>query len=283
VSTAWEGLRYYVSGIYNRAGEDGIFLMASGMSFSFIICLIPLVLIIFSVLGIILDRASIRESLTSYIDSAIPYPEYAEAVKQFVFERVKEFTLHKTLAGVIGIAGLLFASSGLFGTMQSILHRIFRIEETLSILKAKARDMWLVLLSMAFFLVLITIVPAAGVALRYIADHALVKSLELDVLTQGLMHLMSITLTMIVCGSIYYAVPQQRPSFRAVLVGALAAALLWEIAKVAFSVYLSRAVMLQRIYGAYVFLVASAFWIYYSALVFIVGAQIGRLHLERRR
>ena len=275
------GLRYYASGIYNRAGGDRIFLMASGMSFSFIICLIPLVLIIFAALGIVLDRASIRESLITYIDSAIPYPEYAETVKNFVFERVKEFTLHSTLAGVLGIGGLLFASSGLFGAMQTILHRVFRIEETLSILKAKARNICLVLLAMAFFLILITVVPLAGVAVRYIGNHSLIKSLNLGIVTQGLMHLLSVLLTVIVCGSIYYTVPQQRPSLRAVLAGALATALLWEIAKIGFAVYLSRAVMLKRIYGAYVFVVASAFWIYYSSLVFIVGAQIGRLYRER--
>jgi membrane protein len=97
------------------------------------------------------------------------------------------------------------------------------------------------------------------------------------------MHLLSITLTVVVCGIVYYTVPQQRPPLRAVFVGALATAVLWEIAKIAFAIYLSRSLMLERIYGAYVFLVASAFWIYYSALVFIVGAQVGQLHLERQR
>jgi len=40
---------------------------------------------------------------------------------------------------------------------------------------------------------------------------------------------------------------------------------------------------MTRVYGAYTLLIAVVFWIYYSAVVFIVGAEIGQLYRERAR
>jgi len=39
---------------------------------------------------------------------------------------------------------------------------------------------------------------------------------------------------------------------------------------------------LNRIYGTYALIVVVAFWIYYSSILFLVGAEIGQLYRERR-
>ena len=38
----------------------------------------------------------------------------------------------------------------------------------------------------------------------------------------------------------------------------------------------------KKIYGAYVAAIVVVFWIYYTAIVFIIGAEIGQLYRERR-
>lgn len=68
---------------------------------------------------------------------------------------------------------------------------------------------------------------------------------------------------------------------RSVLIGALWAALLWVGAKVLFGYYLTQFQTFPRIYGAYALGVVVAFWIYYTAVVFIIGAEVGKLFDER--
>ena len=63
--------------------------------------------------------------------------------------------------------------------------------------------------------------------------------------------------------------------------GAFWAALLWEIAKQVFGFYLHNFSGLGKIYGAYALIVVVAFWVYYSSIVFIVGAEIARLYADR--
>ena len=81
----------------------------------------------------------------------------------------------------------------------------------------------------------------------------------------------------------YFAVPQTNLPKRVVFISALSAAVLWEIAKQLFSLYLANVVSIRRIYGTYALLVVTAFWIYYSSIVFIIGAEIGQLSRERKR
>ena len=68
---------------------------------------------------------------------------------------------------------------------------------------------------------------------------------------------------------------------RSILLGALWAALLWVGAKLLFGLYLSSFKTFSRIYGAYALGVVVAFWIYYSGVVFIIGAEIAKLFDER--
>jgi uncharacterized BrkB/YihY/UPF0761 family membrane protein len=37
------------------------------------------------------------------------------------------------------------------------------------------------------------------------------------------------------------------------------------------------------VYGVYTFMIVAAFWVYYSGLVLILGAEIGQLSSERHR
>jgi membrane protein len=89
-------------------------------------------------------------------------------------------------------------------------------------------------------------------------------------------------LIFIVFAVLYFSVPLKKIGKRATLVSALWAALLWEAAKQLFGFYLHNYAAFGRIYGAYALGVVVAFWIYYSSVVFIIGAEIGRLFYERR-
>jgi membrane protein len=80
---------------------------------------------------------------------------------------------------------------------------------------------------------------------------------------------------------IYYVIPYRKIKKRILVVSAFWAAFLWEIAKQLFGIYLTYSANLSKIYGAYVFIVALVFWLYYSSVVIIIGAEIGQLFSER--
>jgi membrane protein len=80
----------------------------------------------------------------------------------------------------------------------------------------------------------------------------------------------------------YVFVPDRRTPLRVAAISAVATAVLWLLAQYLFGFYIQHAVTLKRIYGAYLLVIAVVFWVYYSSLVFILGAEIGQLSRERR-
>lgn len=279
----WEVVRYYVGGLYDRLDKHHVFLNASGLAFSLFVCIMPMVLIIFAILGEVLTRPSIMQQITRVVDRAIPYSEYADFVKEVVIERVGEFAEYKREAGAIGLVGLLFAATGLFSGMRTVLNTIFRIQTGESILLAKLRDLVLVIIVLVFVLLSTTVLPSIEVIIGLAGRIPVIGQIP-DWINMGLpIDLASLIIIFVAFLFLYYSVPQARPPRAVAVLAALSAALLWFIAKEAFGVYLSKVVTLKRVYGAYSLLIVVAFWIYYTAIVFIIGAEIGQLFGERQK
>jgi membrane protein len=139
-------INHYFGGLYTRIDEHHLFLNASGLAFELFLCIIPFILIIFSVLGSILASNNIQYQINLLVDTIIPYYEYSEFVKKIIFTRINEVIEYKTIAGIIGGFGLFFAASGLFSSMRTILNQVFGITKNVNLILWKLRDFALVVM-----------------------------------------------------------------------------------------------------------------------------------------
>jgi membrane protein len=274
-------LAHYIGGLYHRADEHHIFLLSGGLSFSVFVCIVPFVLIIFAVLGNILARPSIASEMQTFIDRIIPYEDYTSSIKELIFARVEEFKVYKNLAGIVGLVGLLFAASGLFSSMRTILNKIYNVKTSQHMLIGKLRDLGLVLLVLGYFLLSVTILPMFNVVFGFADKLEALKSLRFSFFEDMAVSGLSFFIIFAAFFTMYFLVPQKKMFKRTAFVSALSAALLWELARQLFGFYITNFVTLKRIYGAYVFLIIVAFWLYYTSIVFVIGAEIGQLYRER--
>src|SRR3990170_3580794 len=273
---------HYFGGLYKRTDEHHLFLLSGGLAFSLFVCAIPFVLILFSVLGSILDSSSMQFQVNTLIDAIIPYSKYAEFVKNIIVVRIQEVIEYKALAGIIGGIGLLFAASGLFSSMRTILNKVFGVEIDVNILLGKLRDFALVLTVIIIFFVTTISIPL----IELIRQTASNWNVLWDIFKSGIFEhvffsFLSLIVIFISFSFLYYTVPIKKVGKKAIFMGAFWAALLWEIAKQVFGFYLHNFSGLGKIYGAYALIVVVAFWVYYSSIVFIVGAEIARLYADR--
>jgi len=118
---------HYIVGLFHKIDEHHIFLLGGGLAFSLFVCIVPFILIIFSVLGNILEVSSVKDQIISLIDRIIPYTGYASFVKTIISSRMEEVIAHKNLAGYLGVLGLLFAASGLFSSMRTVLNKLYKV------------------------------------------------------------------------------------------------------------------------------------------------------------
>ena len=109
---------YYLRGLYFRLDEHHVFLLAGGLAFSMLICVVPMVLILFFALGSILESSTLEGQVTVLVDAVIPYKAYAEFAKDILISRARSMnnyssviswtvSIHSTcLNGLLRIPGI---------------------------------------------------------------------------------------------------------------------------------------------------------------------------------
>jgi len=277
----WDFIKFYFLGLYEGVGENHVFLFGGGLAFSVLICMVPFMLIIFYILGRILESAAVGHQIDLFIDTVIPYLQYSNRVKEILHSRADEVIAYKNIAGYVGVVGLLFAASGLFSSMRTSLNRIFDTEGPSAYI-GKLRDLGMVLLVIIFIMLSTAILPIFEIVKDSAEKTELLQRFQLTG-SQGLIYFaVSLFTIFILFFTLYNLIPNKRLGFKTPAVGAFWAALLWVAAKEIFGYYITNVASLKRIYGTYVLFAVVTFWLYYSSVIFLVGAQIAQLYRKRK-
>jgi len=263
--------------------EHHIFLYGGGLAFSLFVCIVPFLLILISVLGSILEFSSVKDQIMTFIDTVVPYEEYASYAKEIVFSRIQEVVEYKSAAGYIGAFGLFFAASGLFSSMRTILNKVFTYHkrEEKSAIIGKLRDFAMVIIIIVLVMISTFLLPAIDIIKNYTINIPFLSFIKLGVLEHLMISSVSFLIIFITFLTFYSLIPYTMLGNKVKSVSALSAALLWELAKRAFGYYIGHISSMNKIYGTYALLVVLGFWVYYSCIIFIIGAEIGQLFRER--
>ncbi len=274
-------LKHYFGGLYVRMDQHHLFLFSGGLAFSLFTCIIPLILIVFWILGNFLSSEEMELQIITFINTVIPYSEYADFVKQIIFSRVEEVIEFKNVAGVLGFVGLFFAASGFFSSMRTVLNKINGVDIEINIFIGKLRDFLVILFAILLFFASILALPLLELFKSIANSTPYLQFFNHPIFQQLFTILVSIFIMLVLMYLFYSFIPTSKIKHRSALVCALWASIFWVGMKVLFGYYLSHFQTWGRIYGAYALVIVIAFWIYYTAAVFIIGAEIAKLFDER--
>lgn len=275
-------VRYYAGGLYHRLDSHHAFLISGGLAFSLFICVIPMILILFSLLSIFFEQPVVISEIDSFIDRVVPYPEYASSVKHLIAERLKSMADLKEMAGILGVLGLLFAASGLFSSLRTVFNTVFRADNVESVVAGKLWDFALIIIGLIAFIIFIAALPALEAMSELANKFDWFQNIGFPYFHRLVLGVISFIVVFFGFTMIYWLIPLRKPGKRVIIVSALTATVLWLAAKELFGYYVYNIANLKDIYGIYAFLIIVAFWIYYSALAMIVAAEIGQLYGERK-
>ncbi len=190
------------------------------------------------------------------------------------------------LFGLVALIGLLFGATGLFFGMQDALNTIWNVpprpprnvwHSILGIFQDRALSFVMVVASGAILtvsLAISTLLTALDPLLRVVqpSSAALLNSVDLFI---------SFAIVTVVFAVLYRVLPEARVKWREVWLGALSAALLFTVGKFALSLYLTYS-NIRTVFGAASSFVVILIWIYYSAQIFLFGAEVCRVYADRR-
>ena len=181
------------------------------------------------------------------------------------------------LGTLLGVLTLILTTSGVFGEMEDALNIIWRAPRKGSVLRRllRGRAVSLALvIGLGFMLLVSMMITAAITALgHYIDYHTPYSQTALWFANIGI----SILLMTAMFAAIYKVLPNHDLEWRDVGAGALITALLFQFGQFLIGLYIG-STGLGASYGAAGGLIVMLAWVYYSAQVFLLGAEFTKVY-----
>lgn len=255
-----------------KLDRDRVFLLASALTFNALVAIVPLLLVTIAVLGVAIESSAVaREQVLLLIRRGIPLGDRLE-VEQLLFTVVDD----RGWIGLLGAVGSVWASTRLFTSLRDVLQIVLEIppEARYGPVWGKLHDALMVAIAGSLFVLTLGITST----LRWIEAYGIrllgLSPADVGWATSAASVVIAFAITWSMFFLVYRYVPDRGPpSFDAAIAATFGSAL-FEIAKHLFVAYLSHFDRFTQLYGSFAGLVAVALWVYYSSLVFVVGAEI---------
>lgn len=245
--------------------------MGAALSYYSVFSLAPLLLIVISVAGLVFGEDAVRGEVFGQLQGLLG-TDASKAIEGLLASVSKPE--EGIVASIIGVALLLIGATTVFGELQDALDRIWR---------APARDrsggLWgLVrarLLSFGMilgiaFLLMVSLVFSAGVAAFGKWSSGVFGSWE--VLAQVVNVVVGFLLTTGVFAMIYKVMPRVSVRWQDVWIGAAVTSLLFTVGRFLIGLYIGKSGIASG-FGAAGSLIVVFVWVYYSAQIFLIGAE----------
>lgn len=267
---AWWLVRQTVLGFI----EDEALSRGAAIAFYTVTSLAPVLIIAIAIAGLAFGEDAARGALESQLGGLMGQAG-AEVVQGII--RSASNPVSGKLASLIGIVTLIITASGVFGEIQASLNKIWKAEVTgvtiTSLLRARALSLGLVA-TMGFLLLVSLVISALLSGLRELLDTYL-PGIAMVIRIANI--LISLGLITVLFAAIYKILPDRKLEWKDVIVGSLVTALLFNLGKTLIGLYLGRSAI-GSTYGAAGSVVIVLLWIYYSAQIFLLGAEFTKAY-----
>jgi membrane protein len=271
----------YMRRIWNHSAEDDLLFLASGVAFGILLAALPFGLLVMSVVAFLLNETPERTALSVHqlLDTLLP--RHTGAMEASVHKLIDDVLQARGALGIWGAAGYFWFTARLFGALRSALSQVLDFGTQRGVVAGKLHDFQLTLAST--FLITAYIALSAYVAIATTRGVQLFVNLGLrsDVMS-GVEYVIGRLLAFILIVALIFLlfrlIPIRGIPSRAAFVGAMTASILFELARVAyaaFTEYLSPGTIYT---GVLYTIVSVVFWVYYAAIIFLIGGEVARVY-----
>ena len=245
--------------------------MGAAISYYTVFSIAPLMIIVIAVAGFVWGREAVQGEIVGQLSGMIG-KQGAEGVQSLI-ESASQPT-QGLVATAISIAVLVIGATTVFAELQSSLDRIWQVPQA-----PKVSGIWVIvrsrLLSLGFilglgFLLLVSLVTGAGLAALGSWINALLPGWEALLVLINIV--LSVAIATVLFAMIFKVMPQAKIGWRDVWTGAAVTAVLFEAGKWLISLYIGKTSVTSS-FAAAGSLVVLLIWVYYSAQIFLLGAE----------
>lgn len=253
---------------YKETGRDNISIVAGGLTYYMLLALFPALAVLVSIYGLFSNPTEVHQQM-GLISSAIP-----DGAQQVIGAELDQITKSSGGALSLGVVvGLLFAfysaSRGMSGLIMA-LNIAYEQQETRGFVRLYLLAAGLTLLVVVVGIMALVLVAGVPAVMQAIGLGAIMKWLvyifEWPLLLVILMGLLAVFYR--------YAPNRKQAKWRWISPGAVVATVLWLIGSILFTIYVSNFGSYNKTYGSLGALIGMLTWMYLSAYVVMLGAEV---------
>ncbi len=264
---------------YRHWSEDKAAVLGAALAYYALFSIAPLVLTAVAIAGLVFGEEAARKQVVAEI-SASAGQQVGTAIGDTLAY------VHSggsgTVATLVSLAVLVFAATGIFAQLQDALNTVWGVQARAGrgVLGVVKDRFWSFALVAVFGVLLLAslVVMAALTGLQHLLPPEAGPARPL--LWQAVDWLVSVGLLTALIAAVYKLLPDVHVDWSDVGVGALVTAILVTVGNQLIVLYLGRSSWISA-YGAAGSLVVVVLWAYYSAQVFLFGAEFTQVYATR--
>jgi membrane protein len=251
--------------------------LAAGLCYFVFFSIFPMMLLLVSVTGYFLTAEQAMGQAVQLTQQLFPQQQ------SFLLDILTGVMEHRDKASLFGTAMLLWSAKNIFQSLAQALNIIWKVPTDRGIILENALAIALSL-SVGVFIFLTGVAYAILLAIMNFRFPVLGLSPgEIPGIVFLIFNILPVTLVALLLTALYSFLPNRRLSLNQVLPGAITASLLWEVLRRVFGYYLENMTRFDAVYGSISGIVGFMLWIYVSASVFLLGAEVAWVLNEHQR
>ena len=254
--------------LWHRVLASDLLDYAGSVAFSAILAVFPFLLFAVSLASLVIDPVTLA-SLVDQVRRVVP-PQAADVVE----DRLRALASGPSPGlATFGAVLTVWSASGAVAALITAFDRSYQVPDPRPFWKTRGLAVLVTLAGAVFF------VAAAALALATPALAALLWH-PLGALVLWLRWPVAAVLMTLILACLYSILPAGKRPFRLITPGSLVAVALWILASIGFSFYAGKFGAYEVVYGALGGIIVLLLWLWISAIVILLGAQINAV-LER--
>ncbi len=277
--------RDYAKRIWDNSAEDNVLFLAGGIAFNILLAAVPFVLLLVWFLTYLLNKSSAgaNEVVIHYLDRLLP--SHAEDVGSQYHSLLNDMLGAHTQLGIWSAVGFVWFSTRLFGSMRTVLASTFDIENERSIIAGKIFDIKMTVVATALItantLISTYVLLATNSSAQILEDLGIRHDVMSGARALGTRAVASLFLATMFFACYKY-LPIRRVRTKTAWMAAMFTTVMFELAKAAFNYYVNSFNPGSLYTGTVAAIIVVVFWVYYAALIFILGGEFGQIYELRR-
>ncbi len=245
-------------------------LLAGAVAYYTLLSLVPLLILIVIALSHLIGQEELLYTLARYLEWLVPGQSNA------IVTELSSFLHNRDVLGWVLLLTMIFFSSLAFAVLEKamaviFLHR-FGVRRRHALVSALLPYFYILFLGAGMLVV--TLVSAALQAVGEESVEFLGHSWSLGGLSGVLLYLLGVAGEVFVLTSIYLVMPVGRPTLRHALIGAVTAAVLWEVTRHLLVWYFATLSQVSVVYDSLTTPIVVLFSLEVAATALLLGAQV---------